>query len=240
MAYTDRKKTKKFDKMSWSQKEHYRDQQMEKYGLDRIDNGEEITGRGGYDEQAEEAAILLAMNNDYDIRESMKYGRNAGNKYFDDFENSRFETLNDATLGARAIEKYGMNVLGDDVVGEKVRGRDDYAAVSNSLFNASRDNLIESMKADDEQTDTAITPDTTDEPYVPSDAITKAKEVSDNWAATYGPGGSLSPYKSDFQDAAYNPEEANPYQVTTNVNEFVDNYKKGVKNVFDFAPVLTM
>ena len=238
MAYTDRKKTKKFDKMSWAQKEHYREQQMKKYGLDRIDNGEEIIGRGGYDEEAEEAAILLAMNNDYDIRESMKYGRNAGNKYFDDFESNGFKTLNDATLGARAIEKYGMNVLGDDVVGKKVKGRDDYAAVSDSLFNASRDNFSSSFNKDDlddEQTNTAITPD---EPYEPSPELLKQQGILADWEKGYGPGGNLSPYKSNFQDIAYDSEEANPYRPTTDVNEFARQYKDGVKNVFQFRPTI--
>ena len=238
MAYTDRKKTKKFDKMTWGQKEHYRDQQMEKYGLSRISNDTDITGRGGYDTKAEEAAILRAMNNDYDIRESMKYGRNADNKYFGDFESSGFKTLNDATLGARAIEKYGMKTLGDDVVGEKVRGRGDYAAVSDSLFNASRDGLISSMKADDEQSETAITPDVPDEPEAPSAEFLKQKGIKDNWAATYGPGGSISPYKSNFKDLAFQSNKTNPYKATTNVDEYIDNYKSGVKNTFKFKPTI--
>ena len=61
MAYNDRKKVPKYKGHtfgSFNQSAAYRDDQMEYYGLDRIDNGEEIHGRGGYDIEAEEKAIL--------------------------------------------------------------------------------------------------------------------------------------------------------------------------------------
>ena len=185
MAYNDRKKVPKYKGHtygSFAQSAAYRDDQMEYYGLDRIDNGEEITGRGGYDIEAEEKAILNAMNNDYDLREAMKYGKNSGDKRFKDFESTGFKNLHDASLGQRAAQKYGSNEL--DI--KKVNSRNDYAAVSDSLFQGDRDKFGEGFASNDdlnamsvEQQQQAV-----QKPYKESEELTKAKERVQNWQSS--------------------------------------------------------
>ena len=233
-----RSKIKNWDAQSWSQKEATRSKLMQDYGIARIDDPQtEITGRGGYDAEAEEAAIVRAIGNDYDIREAMKYGGDVDNKHFVDL-GSDISNMPQVTSALRAMQKHGKKEL--DI--KKVNSANDSAQIAQDLFTKSRDNIITSMKdlqADDEQTETAITPD---EPYEPSDALVNAREVSDNWAKTYGPGGNLSPYKSNFKDMAFNPKEANPYQTTTDINEFAQNlradYTDGVKKTFKFKPTI--
>ena len=172
---------------------------MEYYGLDRIDNGEEITGRGGYDIEAEEKAILQAMNNDYDLREAMKYGKNSGDKRFKDFESTGFKDLHEASLGQRAAQKYGMNEL--DI--NKVNKRDEYASVSNALFQGDRSKFGEGFATKDdlsalekEQQQQAAAPK---EPYKESEELTKAKERVQSWENS-GAGTDPSPYGNGGMD----------------------------------------
>ena len=76
-----RKSPKKYEKMGWSEKQQFNDDMMEKYGLDRIKTQQaEITGRGGYDSEAEGKAIARAMANDYDTRRSIELAQESGNK----------------------------------------------------------------------------------------------------------------------------------------------------------------
>ena len=209
MAYTDRKKVPKYKGHTYgnfAQSAAYRDDQMEYYGLDRIDNGEGITGRGGYDVEAEEKAILQAMNNDYDLRESVKYGKNSGDKRFKDFESTGFKDLHEASLGQRAAQKYGMNVLGEEVVGNKVQKREDYAAVSDALFQKDRSKYGEDfatkddMSALQEQQAKAVTQQ--DEPFQPSEELVQAKERVQAWEqGDQNPGSAYGSGKSSSSDA---------------------------------------
>ena len=214
---------------------------MEYYGLDRIDNGEEITGRGGYDVEAEEKAILQAMNNDYDLRESMKYGINSGDKRFKDFESTGFKNLHDASLGQRAAQKYGTNEL--DL--NKVSNRSDYASVSNSLFKGDRDKFGSGFATKDdlsalEQQKQAEA--TTKEPYKESEELTKAKERVQSWENS-GSGTDPSPYGEgmDFKSMAYGAnsnrdasgEPANGEQAQSQL----DKFKSDLKDRKNFQPV---
>ncbi len=233
-----RSKIKNWDAQNWSQKEATRAKLMKEYGLDRIDDRQtEITGRGGYDAEAEEAAIARALANDYDVRESMKYGRDVDNKHFKDL-GSGISNMSEVTSALRAMQKYGNKEL--DI--NKVNSANDSAQIAQDLFAKSRDDLISSMKVDDEQTDTAITPDTPEEPYEPSPELLKQAGILKDWEEGYGAGGNLSPYKSNFQDMAFNSEEANPYRPTTDVNElaqqYAGDYKDNVKDIFQFRPTI--
>ena len=195
MAYDDRKKVPKYKGHTYgnfAQSAAYRDDQMEYYGLDRIDNGEEMTGRGSYDVEAEEKAILQAMNNDHDLRESMKYGKNSGDKRFKDFESTGFKNLHDASLGQRAAQKYGMSELGI----KKVNNRSDYAAVSDSLFQGDRNQFgsgfatqgdLNAMSVEQQQQAAA-------KPYKQSKELSDAKERVQAWELQSNPGSSTSPY----------------------------------------------
>ena len=246
MAYDDRKKVPKYKGHTYgnfAQSAAYRDDQMEYYGLDRIDNGEEISGRGGYDIEAEEKAILNAMNNDYDLREAMKYGKNSGDKRFKDFESTGFKDLHEASLGQRAAQKYGMNEL--DI--NKVNKRDEYASVSDALFQGDRSKFGEGFATRDdlaEQTSTAITPD---EPYTPSKELTEAKERVQSWESDTNQGTNPSPYgpagsKIDFSSQVYGAnsnrdasgEPANGEQAQGQLAKF----KTDLKDRKNFQPTL--
>ena len=185
MAYNDRKKVPKYKGHtygSFAQSAAYRDDQMEYYGLDRIDNGEEISGRGGYDIEAEEKAILQAMNNDYDLRESMKYGKNSGDKRFKDFESTGFKNLHDASLGQRAAQKYGMSELGIN----RVNKRSEYADVSDSLFQGDRKQFGGDFASNDDLNAMSVEQQqqAAQKPYKESEELTKAKERVQNWQSS--------------------------------------------------------
>lgn len=241
----ERKKPKKYGKMNYQQKESYVKEKLADLGVDgvyHLDSG----GRGNqatgmFDLQDSEALLRKHAGNDYDRRESLKYGVASGDKRFDELNASEgFNSMTDLVNADRAIAKYGYNKLGH----KNMSSDADAAAVSNSLFNKYKDGLISSMQeeADDEQTNTAITPDTTEEPYEPSPELLKNAGIVADWEEGYGAGGNLSPYKSNFQDMAYDSEEANPYRPTTDVNEFAQqnlaNYKSGVKDIFQFRPTI--
>ena len=237
----DRKKPKKYGKMNYQQKENYVKEKLADLGvegvyhLDSGGRGSQTTGM--FDLEDSEALLRKHAGNDYDRRESLKYGVASGDKRFDELNASEgFNSMTALVDADRAIAKYGYNQLGH----KNMSSDADAAAVSNSLFTKYKDGLIASMQeeADDEQTNTAITPDTTEEPYEPSPELVKQAGILADWEEGYGAGGNLSPYKSSFQDMAFNPAEANPYRPTTDVNEFVSNYKNGVKDVFQFRPTI--
>ena len=76
-----RKAPKKYEKMAWHEKQQFNDDMMKKYGIDRIKTQQnEITGRGGYDSEAEGQAIARAMANDYDTRRTIELAQETGNK----------------------------------------------------------------------------------------------------------------------------------------------------------------
>jgi hypothetical protein len=89
--------------------------------------------------------------------------------------------------------------------------------------------------ADDQQTVTAITPD---EPYEPSEELLKQAGILADWEAGYGAGGNKSPYKSNFQDMAFDSEAANPYRVKSEADQFMTDYKNDLKDVFQFTPTI--
>ena len=239
MAYNDRKKVPKYKGHtfgSFNQSAAYRDDQMEYYGLDRIDNGEEITGRGGYDIEAEEKAILQAMNNDYDLREAMKYGKNSGDKRFKDFESTGFKDLHEASLGQRAAQKYGMNEL--DI--NKVNKRGEYSSVSNALFQGDRDNFGEGFATKDDLTELKKkqAEAVNQEPYKPSKELTEARDKVQAWeqggqnpGSPYGGGESAS---TDAYNAAASQVKAGG--VASSVDEFAksvadrDTNKEGAQS----------
>ena len=236
MAYTDRKKTKKYEKMDWAQKESYRTDQMEYYGLDRIDNGDEITGRGGYDTDAENAAIVRAMNNDYDIRESIKYGKDSGDKRFQDLGKG-ISNMQEATMAARAVQKYGLNEMDH----KKVSSSQDYANISDNLFNKSRDNYGEQFASKDDlsalEKEQAATVNQTQEPYKESESLTNAKDRVQAWEQSNA-GTDPSPYGAkkgmDFKSMAYGAnsnrdasgEPANGEQAQGQLDKFKSELKQ--------------
>jgi hypothetical protein len=139
--------------------------------------------------------------------------------------------------GAQKLHKKAGN-------GGKYSSNKDITSVTNNLVNDYRrdlDDRISNIEGDDEQTDTAIKP-TDSVPYERSQRSIDAEETVNNWNNTYGVGGSKSPYGNNSPTA---PDVPSPYgsesskSVTTDVNEFVNNYKKDVKAAFNIQPVLS-
>ena len=183
-----------------------------------------------------EDGVMQAMRRDPVLLDSIKYGRDAGAKGFEDLPVS-ISNSGEAARALKAIQKYGKKELGQ----KNTSSDNDYRNIAQALFESSRNKLMESMrnmKADDEQTNTSLTPDVTEEPYEPSPELQKQQGIVADWEEGYGPGGNLSPYKSNFQDMAYDSEEANPYRPTTDVNEFARRYTDGVKDIFQFRPTI--
>ena len=148
----ERKKPKKYSKMGYQQKELYVKDQLKELGGSGVyydDGGARGSASTGmFDLEASEEQLQKLASNDYDRRESLKYGVDSGDKRFAGLDaSSGFNSMTALVNTDRAISKYGHNVLGH----KNMSSDADYAAVSNSLFNASRSNLTDSMTANEQQ-----------------------------------------------------------------------------------------
>ena len=226
-----RDKPKKYNKMGYFQKQEYHDKMAKKYNINKDDfNTAQGGGGGRYDninDAAYEKAIRDAMRNDFDYRTSAQHMDDVkGKASFDDFV--KYER------GAQKLHRKAGNE------GEYSSIKD-ITGVTNNLVNDAQRLLRDKIDAlaanDDEQTKTSITPDVPDEPYVPSPELREQQAILDDWEKGYG-SGNLSPYRSNFQDMAYDPTEATPYQVTTDVDEFVNNKINQAKGFFQFRPTI--
>ena len=194
--------------MDYHQKEQYRTDQMKHYGLDRIKTQQnEITGRGGWDAEAENEAIVRAMNNDYSLRDAMKYGRDSGDKRFKDIGKG-ISNMQEATMAARAVEKYGLNEMDH----KNMSSAQDYANVSDNLFNKSRDNYGEQFASKDDlsalEKQQQETINQNQEPYKESAELSQAKERVQAWEGASNQGTNPSPFgpsgtKTDFSSQAF-------------------------------------
>jgi len=230
-------------RMNMQQKAAYLRSQASKYGISerdfQDDEGNAKDRLGAFSGQNIQESVIKAMNNDYDLRDSLKYGIDSGNKHFDGLDN-RITDINSAVGAHRAVVKYGNKVLDH----KKTSSASDFANVSSSLFNASRDKFSESIKSDidDEQTDAAIKPDNNEVPYERSQQSKDAQATLEKWKAGLGAGGSISPYGASSASA---PDVPSPYKtesskpVTTDVDEFTDNFKKDVKSAYNIKPVMS-
>ena len=212
-----RDKPKKYDKMSLSQKQEYHDEQAKKYGINKDDFNTAQGGGGGrydrYDEGAYQKAIKNAMRNDFDYRTSAQHMDGVkGNAKMNDFT--------DYERAAVKLHKQAGN-------GGEYSSNKDITTVTNNLVKDYRRGLqddINSSSNDDEQTSEAITPATTFSE--PSEETVQARETVKAWQGSnlggdvYGTN-SASPATSAF-------EQEKKRAVTTNVDEFVANYKNDV------------
>jgi hypothetical protein len=136
---SDRKKPKKYHKMGYQQKHSYVKDELAKLGGEGVyydDGGARGSASTGmFDLEASEDQLRALASNDYDRRESIKYGVDSGDKRFKDVGNGGFGSMDELVNADRAIAKYGYNELGHT----NMSSHNDYAAVSNSLFKASRD-----------------------------------------------------------------------------------------------------
>ena len=182
---------KKYDKMDWNERQSFNDTMMERYGLDRIDNGEEMTGRGSYDTEAENAAIARAMANDYDTRRSIESAQMSGNEKANALGKG-ISNISEAVDAERFMAKTHKNRIGNT---GKYSSANDEAGVAdywsnkdrnkqNNMF-ASKDDLSSAMSVEN-QMDAA-------KPYKESESLTKAKERVQAWESSQA-GSNPSPY----------------------------------------------
>ena len=235
----------KYDKLTYTAKREADKRMAEQYGVDLSQYGN--TGRPGgggiqkkdWDQLSDDVA--LAVFKDPHVQSSLKDARNAGNKKAQAVGN--ISNTAEAYAAHRFMEKTHKNRMKK---GGAYDGPNDQGNVTNYWNDKANNFLMAKIDAssnyDDEQTNTAITPDTPEEPYEPSPELSKQAGILEDWEEGYGAGGNLSPYKSNFQDMAFNPEEANPYRPTTDVNEFAQqyagDYKDNVKDIFQFRPTI--
>ena len=136
-----RKAPKKYEKMDWTEKAQFADDMMEKYGLERINNGTDITGRGGYDREAEAEAIARAMANDYDTRRSIEAAQLAGNKKANKL-GVGISNISEAVNAERFMAKTHANRMD---MGGSYDGANDEGGVTKFWVDKDRKKLIDSV-----------------------------------------------------------------------------------------------
>ena len=148
----ERKKPKKYSKMGYQQKESYVKSELQKLGGSGVyydDGGARGSASTGmFDLEASQEQLQKLASNDYNRRESIKYGKDSGDKRFKDVGNGGFGSMTELVNADRAIAKYGYNELGHT----NMSSNNDYAAVSSALFNQSRDKFAEGMQSVDDTT----------------------------------------------------------------------------------------
>ena len=214
-----RDKPKKYSKMGYFEKEQWKKDEARKRGIEGI---KYTDSRGNMQTRVNEKALKESVRNDFDYRTSASHMDGAkGNGKFNDF--TKYQR------GAVKLHKQAGN-------GGEFSSTEDITTVTNNLVKDYRRGIQDqidgmSSSGDDEQTAEAITP--TD--YSESEDTIKAREIVKNWQDSnlggdvYGTNTSSSPATS-----AFNKEKKRA--VTTNVDEFVANYKNDVYKGANMRP----
>ena len=144
-----RDKPKKYSKMGYFQKRDYVAKELEKLGSSAIYDESSGGGRygGGMNFEKSEKLLTQLANNNYDKREALKYGADSGNKHFKGLDVKGISNLGELTQLDRAMQKYGKKELGQT----NTSSANDYGNISRSLFQASREQLTDSMTAKEQQ-----------------------------------------------------------------------------------------
>ena len=230
--------------MNIKEKAIYLRQQASKYGISerdyQDDEGNHKDRLGSFTGSNIQESVIKAMNNDYDLRDSLKYGIDSGNKHFDGLDN-RITDINSAADAHRAVVKYGDKVLNH----KKTDSASDFANISNALFNDSRSKFGESFapvkdeQAETEDTSKSPLQDSTDPiEYEHSPKVKAAQEQLDNYKLNIGKTnlfGSVDqePPASDDQAEATNLF-ANKYKTdVSSAANLKENKSRNINNAID-------
>jgi hypothetical protein len=135
--------------MNYQQKQIYMEEQGDKYGVNKSDFDTSQGGGGGrydtFNSEAYEKAVMKAANNDYDNREALKYA--GDNEHFKGLSTKGISNAGELASLDRAMQQYGKKELGQS----NTSSANDYGNISRSLFQSSREQLTDSMTANEQQ-----------------------------------------------------------------------------------------
>lgn len=207
---------------------YLRQQGAERYDINEYDT-KYVDDEGNDTDANRDADIIKAMNNDFDLRSSQQYGKHAGLDGFKNLGNGLTDT-HSAYNTHRAVVDHGTNEMGH----KNVSSNSDYANITNDLFNKSQDKLIadatSNIDQEDEQSDAAVMPTTT---YETSPETVKARETVKAWEASNS-GSNVYGTNSSNASPAYGANSSPKRAISTNVDEFAQNFKNNVKDEMKF------
>lgn len=215
-----RDKPKKFSNMGYFEKEEYKNEMAKKYG---IQGTEYRDSRGNKQTRRNDTALKAAMRNDFDYRTSAQHmdgvKGNASMKDFTKYERSAVKLHKQAGNGG----EYSSN--------------EDITTVTNNLVDDYRSGLADQiasrgLNSEDEQSDNAVMPTTT---YETSPETVKARETVKEWEASNS-SGDVYGTKSSSSSPAYGTNTSSKRAITTNVDDFAQNFKNNVKDEMKFKP----
>ena len=129
------KKIKDYDKMDFHEKKGYLRSQAAHYGVippdsDVNNHHDALMSHTGLNL---EDSVVQAMNNNYNVRESLKYGVESGNKHF-----KGLGTSVDSMTAAVGAHQAMMNYAKKDLKHKNTTSVNDFADIPNRLFEDSR------------------------------------------------------------------------------------------------------
>lgn len=135
--------------MNYQQKQIYMEKKGDEYGVNKSDFDTSQGGGGGrydtFNSEGYEKAVLAAANNNYDNREALKYA--GDNKHFKGLSTKGISNAGELASLDRAMQQYGKKELGQS----NTSSANDRGNISRSLFQASREQLTDSMTANEQQ-----------------------------------------------------------------------------------------
>ena len=154
-----------------------------------------MPGSRGYEPEDYETAVINAMANDWDVRESLLAGKTAGNDRFEDLSDG-INTAEEAYNIWNALEKTHSNDLGN---GGNFSSANDLSNVSGYLWNDAFENL--EFQGPIEEPEVEVEEEVEEDPYVVSTTIQNAR---DNTEAIH----EARRNGTNRSDAIFNPQQA--------------------------------
>ena len=190
---------KTWDELDYWQKEDRLLTMADAYGIDPNDYSKTERESGAYGKKGDwddfQAAVLNAGQNHYDTREALKYGKESGDKRFEDLGDG-ISNIGELSNVHKALQKTHKKALDN---GGQFSSANDFANVAKYLHNNFQESVAEKYgRTDESDEEEDTTPPTTVEvANTPSDFWTNV--VEDPYFDRYG---EVSPYSKSNNDAA--------------------------------------